>query len=263
MAWGDVPDGQRHCDQRFQGSAATLGGREPVSRTALVIGGARGIGLATARELAKDGHHVAVTYRDSPAPSDVLAVQCDVRNTAAVDDAYAQVERELGAVEIVVFAAGITRDQLLMRMDDDAFTDVVDTNLAGAFRVAKRASRAMLRAKWGRLIFISSAVALRGERGQANYAASKAGLVGLARSLTRELGSRNITANVVAPGYTETAMTASLTDEQREHMRSQIPLGRAGQPEEIAAAVSYLASDRAAYVSGAVLPVDGGAGMGH
>ena len=234
-----------------------------MSRTALVIGGARGIGLATARELAKDGHRVGVTFRDSLAPSDIVAVQCDVRNTASVDAAFGQVERELGTVEIVVFAAGITRDQLLMRMDEDAFTDVVDTNLAGAFRVAKRASRAMLRAKWGRLIFISSAVALRGERGQANYAASKAGLVGLARSLTRELGSRNITANVVAPGYTETAMTASLTDEQREHMRSQIPLGRAAQPEEIASAVSYLASDRAAYVSGAVLPVDGGAGMGH
>jgi NAD(P)-dependent dehydrogenase (short-subunit alcohol dehydrogenase family) len=234
-----------------------------MSRTALVVGGARGIGLATARELVKDGHRVAVTYRDSPAPPDVMAVHCDVRDTGSVDDAFSQVEREFGAVEIVVIAAGVTRDRLLLRMDEGDFTDVVDTNLTGAFRVAKRASRAMLRARWGRLIFISSAVALRGEHGQANYAASKAGLIGVARSLTRELGSRNITANVVAPGYTETEMTASLTDEQREHMRSQIPLGRAALPEEIASAVSYLASDKAAYVSGAIIPVDGGAGMGH
>lgn len=234
-----------------------------MSRTALVVGGGRGIGLATARELAKDGHRVAVTYRDSAPPSDIFTVRCDVRDTASVDDAFSAVERDLGAVEIVVVAAGITRDQLLMRMDEESFTGVVDTNLHGAFRVAKRASRTMLRARWGRLIFISSAVALRGERGQANYAASKAGLIGFARSLTRELGSRNITANVVAPGYTETEMTASLTDEQREYMRSQIPLGRAAQPEEVAAAVSYLASDKAAYVSGAVIPVDGGAGMGH
>jgi 3-oxoacyl-[acyl-carrier protein] reductase len=234
-----------------------------MSRTALVVGGARGIGLATARELAKDGHRVAVTYRDSAPPSDIFAIHCDVRNTSSVEGAFAQVEGDLGAAEIVVVAAGVTRDQLLMRMDEEAFTDVVDTNLTGAFRVAKRASRAMLRAKWGRLIFISSAVALRGERGQANYAASKAGLVGVARSLTRELGSRNITANVVAPGYTETQMTASLTEEQCEYMRLQIPLGRAAQPEEVAAAVSYLASDKAAYVSGAIIPVDGGAGMGH
>ncbi|MEU7909319.1 3-oxoacyl-ACP reductase FabG [Actinoplanes sp. NPDC049118] len=234
-----------------------------MSRTVVVVGGGRGIGNAAARELAKDGHRVAVTYRDSAPPAELFAVHCDVGHSASVEDAFSQVERELGAAEIVVVAAGITRDQLLMRMDDDAFTGVIDTNLTGAFRVAKRASKAMLRARWGRLIFISSAVALRGERGQANYAASKAGLVGFARSLTRELGSRNITANVVAPGYTETPMTAALTEQQREHMRSQIPLGRAAQPEEIAAAVSFLASDGAAYISGAVIPVDGGAGMGH
>ncbi|MEV4708157.1 3-oxoacyl-ACP reductase FabG [Actinoplanes sp. NPDC049316] len=234
-----------------------------MGRTALVVGGARGIGLATAHELIKDGHRVAVTYRDSKPPTDIVSVQCDVRNTASVDAAFAHVEREIGAVEIVVVAAGVTRDKLLMRMGEEDFTDVLDTNLTAAFRAAKRASRAMLRARWGRLVFISSAVAMRGEAGQANYAASKAGLVGLARSLTRELGSRSITANVVAPGYTETDMTASLTEEQREHMRSQIPLGRAAQPEEIAAAVSYLASDKAAYVSGAIIPVDGGAGMGH
>jgi 3-oxoacyl-[acyl-carrier protein] reductase len=234
-----------------------------MGRTALVVGGARGIGLATAHELIKDGHRVAVTYRDSAPPTDMISVQCDVRNTTAVDDAFAYVERELGGVEIVVVAAGVTRDKLLLRMGEEDFAEVLDTNLTAAFRVAKRASRAMLRARWGRLVFISSAVAMRGEAGQANYAASKAGLVGLARSLTRELGSRNITANVVAPGYTETDMTASLTEAQREHMRSQIPVGRAGRPEEIAAAVSYLASDRAAYVSGAIIPVDGGAGMGH
>ncbi|MFG1995189.1 3-oxoacyl-ACP reductase FabG [Actinoplanes sp. NPDC048988] len=234
-----------------------------MGRTALVVGGARGIGLATAHELIKDGHRVAVTYRDSEPPTDIISVQCDVRDTASVDAAFAHVEREIGAVEIVVVAAGVTRDKLLMRMGEEDFADVLDTNLTAAFRVAKRASRAMLRARWGRLVFISSAVAMRGEAGQANYAASKAGLVGLARSLTRELGSRSITANVVAPGYTETDMTASLTEEQREHMRSQIPLGRAAQPEEIAAAVSYLASDKAAYVSGAIIPVDGGAGMGH
>ncbi|WP_199515697.1 3-oxoacyl-ACP reductase FabG [Nucisporomicrobium flavum] len=234
-----------------------------MGRTALVVGGARGIGLATAHELVKDGHRVAVTYRDSAPPPDIFAVRCDVADTASVDEAFARVERELSAVEIVVVAAGVTRDKLLMRMNDEDFADVLDTNLTGAFRVAKRASRAMVRARWGRLIFISSAVALRGEAGQANYAASKAGLIGFARSLTRELGSRNITANVVAPGYTETDMTASLTEDQREHMRSQVPLGRAAQPEEIAAAVSYVASDRAGYVSGAIIPVDGGAGMGH
>ena len=182
-----------------------------MSRTVVVVGGGRGIGAAAAAELVKDGHRVAVTYRESAPVSDLLAIRCDVGHAASVDDAFSQVERELGTVEIVVVAAGVTRDQLLIRMDDDAFTDVIDTNLTGAFRVAKRASRGMLRAKWGRLIFISSAVALRGERGQANYAASKAGLVGFARSLTRELGSRNITANVVAPGYTETPMTAALT----------------------------------------------------
>lgn len=234
-----------------------------MGRTALVVGGARGIGLAAAQELAKDGHRVAVTYRDSRPPADLFAVHCDVGNSSSIDGAFSQVEQKLGGVEIAVVAAGATRDRLLMRMDEDAFTDVIDTNLTGAFRVSKRANRAMLRARWGRLIFISSAVALRGESGQANYAASKAGLVGFARSLTRELGSRNITANVIAPGYTETEMTASLTDEQRAHMRSQIPLSRPAQPEEIAAAVSFLASDRAAYISGAVLPVDGGAGMGH
>jgi NAD(P)-dependent dehydrogenase (short-subunit alcohol dehydrogenase family) len=234
-----------------------------MGRTALVIGGSRGIGHATARALADDGHQVAITYRHSAPPSGFLSVHCDVANTVAVDAAFTTVERELGPVEIAVINAGVTRDQLLLRMDEESFAGVLDTNLTGAFRVAKRASKPMLRAKWGRLIFISSAVALRGEAGQANYAASKAGLVGFARSLTRELGSRNITANVIAPGFTETDMTASLTEQQREHMRSQIPAGRAARPEEIAAAAAFLAGDSASYINGAVLPVDGGAGMGH
>ena len=234
-----------------------------MSRTAIVIGGNRGIGLATARALIEDGFRVAVTYRDSPPPDDIFSARCDVRDSSEVDAAFSAVEAELGQVEIAIVNAGITRDQLMLRMDEDDFTSVVDTNLTGAYRVAKRATKNMLRAKWGRLIFISSAVALRGERGQANYAASKAGLIGLARSLTRELGSRNITANVVAPGFTETDMTGALTAEQRAHMLAHIPTGRAAQPDEVAAAVCFLATDRAAYITGAVLPVDGGVGMGH
>lgn len=234
-----------------------------MSRTALVIGGGRGIGLATARALIKDGFRVAVTYRDSPPPADAFTVRCDVRNSQEVDAAFSAVEAELGSVEIAVVNAGITRDQLLLRMDENDFTAVVDTNLTGAYRVVKRATKNMLRAKWGRLILISSAVAFRGERGQANYAASKAGLVGLARSVTRELGTRNITANVIAPGFIETDMTGALTEAQRAHMLAQIPAGRAAQPEEVAAAVCFLASDRASYITGAVLPVDGGVAMGH
>lgn len=234
-----------------------------MSRTVLIIGGSRGIGHATAQAFAENGDKVAVTYRDSPPPVEFLSVRCDVAYSRDVDAAFAAVEQQFGPAEIVVANAGITRDGLMLRMDEEAFTTVLDTNLTGAFRVAKRATKPMLRAKWGRLVFISSAVALRGEAGQANYAASKAGLVGLARSLTRELGSRNITANVVAPGFTETDMTAALSDEQRERMRTQIPLGRAATPHEVAAAARFLASDDAAYISGAVIPVDGGAGMGH
>jgi 3-oxoacyl-[acyl-carrier protein] reductase len=229
----------------------------------LVVGGNRGIGLATARALIKDGFHIAVTYRDSPPPDDIFSARCDVRNSSDVDAAFSAVEAELGPVEIAIVNAGITRDQLLLRMNEGDFTAVVDTNLTGAYRVANRAAMNMLRAKWGRLIFISSAVAFRGERGQANYAASKAGLVGLARSITRELGTRNITANVIAPGFIETDMTSALTEEQRAHMLAQIPAGRAARPEEVAAAVCFLATDRAAYITGAVLPVDGGVGMGH
>ena len=235
-----------------------------MTRTALVIGGSRGIGLASAQLLAKEGHRVATTYRQTTqSPSDLLSVPCDITSADQIDAAFFEVEQRLGPVEVVVMNAGIVRDNILLRMDESDFTDVVDTNLGGAFRVARRAARAMLRARWGRMIFVSSVVAMRGERGQANYAASKAGLIGLARSLTRELGSRNITANVVAPGYTETDMTASLSEERREYMCSHIPLGRAARPEEVAAAVSFLASDAAGYISGAVIPVDGGAGMGH
>jgi len=234
-----------------------------VSRSVLITGGNRGIGLAIARAFAASGDHVAVTYRSGEPPEDLLAVQCDVTDTEQVDLAFKQVEEQHGPVEVLVANAGITKDQLLMRMSEDDFTSVLDTNLTGAFRLAKRASRGMLRAKKGRVVLISSAVALRGESGQANYAASKAGLVGFARSMARELGSRGITFNVVAPGLTETAMSENLSDEQREHLKSQIPLGRLARPEEIAAAVAFLASDAASYITGAVVPVDGGAGMGH
>ncbi|MFC3384370.1 3-oxoacyl-ACP reductase FabG [Couchioplanes azureus] len=234
-----------------------------MARTTLIIGASQGIGRATAEQFIKAGHRVAVTYRRTEPALDALTVQCDVVDTASVDNAFSTVEAALGPVEAVVVNAGITHDTLLMRMGEADFTDVVDTNLTGAYRVAKRASKPMLRARWGRLIFVSSAVALRGEAGQANYAASKAGLIGFARSLARELGSRNITSNVIAPGFTETPMTAVLTDDQRQRMLAQIPAGRPASPTEVAAAVLFLAGDEAAYINGAVIPVDGGAGMGH
>ncbi|MEU6218355.1 beta-ketoacyl-ACP reductase [Streptomyces sp. NPDC047022] len=234
-----------------------------MSRSVLITGGNRGIGLAIARHLADAGDRVAVTYRSGEPPEGLLAVRCDITDTEQVDLAFKQVEEQHGPVEVLVANAGIAKDQLLMRMTEDDFTSVLDTNLTGAFRVTKRATRGMLRAKKGRVVLISSAVALRGESGQANYAASKAGLVGFARSMARELGSRGITFNVVAPGLTETAMSEQLTDEQRERLKSQIPLGRLARPEEIAATVAFLASDAASYITGAVVPVDGGAGMGH
>ncbi|MEY7973078.1 3-oxoacyl-ACP reductase FabG [Saccharomonospora xinjiangensis] len=234
-----------------------------MGRSVLVTGGNRGIGLAIARELADAGHRVAVTHRGSGAPEGLFGVQADVTDTEQVDTAFKQVEEHQGPVEILVSNAGITDDTLLMRMSEDQFTRVLDANLTGAYRVAKRASRGMLRAKWGRFVFISSVVGLIGGAGQVNYAASKAGLVGLARSLTRELGSRNITANVVAPGFIVTDMTNELTDEQRATALERIPAGRYGEPAEVANAVRFLASDEAAYVNGAVLPVDGGLGMGH
>ncbi|MEO3774945.1 3-oxoacyl-ACP reductase FabG [Micromonospora sp. B9E7] len=234
-----------------------------MARTVLVTGGNRGIGLAIAQAFAKQGDRVAVTHRSGDAPEGLFGVRADVTDAASVDAAFTAVEAELGPVEVLVANAGMTADTLLLRMTEEQFTDVVDTNLTGAFRVAKRASGKMLRAKWGRMIFISSVVGLAGGAGQVNYAASKAGLVGVARSITRELGSRNITANVVAPGFIDTDMTAGLSDDRKAEIRKSIPAGRMASPDEVAGVVTWLASDSAGYVSGAVIPVDGGLGMGH
>ena len=234
----------------------------PVSRSVLVTGGNRGIGLATARALADTGHRVAVTVRGD-APDGLLAVRCDVTSADEVDRAFAEVEEHQGPVEVLVSNAGITDDGLLLRMGEEQFTRVVDTNLTAAYRVAKRASRAMLKARWGRLVFVSSVVGLSGAAGQANYAASKAGLVGLSRSIARELGSRGITSNVVAPGYVDTDMTAALGEARTRELLGQVPLGRTASPEEVAGVIAFLASDASSYVTGAVLPVDGGLGMGH
>ena len=232
-------------------------------RTVLVTGGNRGIGRAVATRLHADGHRVAVTHRGSGAPDGLFGVRCDVTDPASVDAAFTAVEAEYGPVEVVVANAGTTEDTLLMRMKDEQFTRVLDANLAGAFRVAKRASRGMLRARFGRLIFIGSVVGQSGTAGQVNYASSKAGLIGMARSLTRELGSRGITANVVAPGFIDTDMTAGLDDKTQEMAVAAIPLGRKGSADDVAGLVSFLAGDDAGYISGAVIPVDGGMGMGH
>jgi NAD(P)-dependent dehydrogenase (short-subunit alcohol dehydrogenase family) len=234
-----------------------------MARTVLVTGGNRGIGLAIAQAFAKQGDRVAVTHRGTGAPDGLFGVQCDITDPAAVDAAFDTIEAELGPVEVLVANAGITEDTLLLRMSEEQWAKVLETNLTGSWRVAKRATGKMLRAKWGRIIFISSVVGHLGSPGQANYAASKAGLVGLARSITRELGTRNITANVVAPGYVETDMTAKLSDEVRDRYLKQIPAGRFAVPEEVAGAVTWLAGDGAGYVTGAVIPVDGGIGMGH
>ncbi|MFI9381538.1 3-oxoacyl-[acyl-carrier-protein] reductase [Kutzneria sp. NPDC052558] len=234
-----------------------------MARSVLVTGGNRGIGLAIAQAFAAQGDKVAITHRGSAVPEGLFGVKCDVTDAEQVDLAFTEIEAHQGPVEVLVSNAGITDDTLLMRMSEEQFSRVLDANLTGAYRVTKRANRAMLRARWGRIIYISSVVALTGSAGQVNYAASKAGLIGVARSIARELGSRNITANVVAPGFIDTDMTADLPQDVKDKTFAQIPAGRFGAAEEIAAAVTFLASDGAAYVNGAVLPVDGGLGMGH
>lgn len=233
------------------------------ARTVLVTGGNRGIGFAIAEEFIAAGHRVAVTARSGSGPDGALTVRADVTDAASVDAAFSEVERELGPVEVLVSNAGITADTLLMRMSEDDFDRVVDTNLGGSFRVVKRASKGMLKARFGRIVLISSVVGLYGSPGQMNYAASKAGLVGMARSITRELGARGITANVVAPGFIETDMTDALPAEQRAEYLKSIPAGRYATPAEVAKTVAWLAGDDAGYISGAVIPVDGGLGMGH
>ncbi len=234
------------------------------SRVVLITGGNRGIGLATARRFADAGHKVAITSRSGQADNatGMSVVKCDVTDTESVNNAVGEAEDLLGPIEILVSNAGITDDGLVLRMKDDAFTSVVDTNLTGSFRVARRVVKSMMRARWGRMIFVSSVVGLGGQAGQANYAASKAGLIGLSRSLAKEFASRNITVNVVAPGPIETDMLAELNDEQRNAMLSMVPLGRLGAADEIAAAIQFLASDEAGFVTGSVLPVDGGLSMG-
>jgi 3-oxoacyl-[acyl-carrier protein] reductase len=236
-----------------------------VGRSVLVTGGNRGIGLAIAEAFAAQGDQVAVTYRTSDAglPDTLLPIRCDVTSEDDVDNLFTTIEEKHGSVEVLVSNAGITDDGLLLRMSEESFTSVIDANLTAAYRLAKRASRAMLKARSGRMIFISSVTAFAGLPGQVNYAASKSGLVGLARSIARELGSRGITANVILPGYVETDMTATLPQARQEEIKKQIPLGRFAQASEIAGAVTFLASESAAYVTGAILQVDGGVAMGH
>jgi 3-oxoacyl-[acyl-carrier protein] reductase len=233
------------------------------SRVVLVTGGSKGIGQGIAVRLTQAGHRVAATYRSGDVPQGVVGVQCDVTDPSQVEAAFAQVESALGNVEVLVANAGITRDTLLMRMSDEDWDQVIATNLTGAFRAARRAARPMIRGRFGRIVFISSVVGQMGSAGQVNYAASKSGLVGMARSLARELGSRGITANVVAPGFVETDMTAELGEDLVKKYAEQIPLGRLGSVDDIAGTVEFLASDAAGYITGAVIPVDGGLGMGH
>lgn len=232
-------------------------------RIVLVTGGNRGIGRAIAEAFLAQGDRVAVTTRNGGAPEGALDVRCDITDAAQVDAAFATVEAELGPVEVLVANAGITKDTLLLRMSDEDWSSVIDTNLTGSYRLVRRAAKGMLKQRRGRIVLVSSVVGLLGSAGQVNYAASKSGLVGMARSIARELGSRSITANVVAPGFVETDMTEVLSDEQRAAIKTQVPLGRYARPEEVAGAVTWLASEQAAYVTGAVIPVDGGLGMGH
>lgn len=234
------------------------------ARNVLVTGGNRGIGLAIAQAFQEAGDNVVITHRSGQPPKGLQGVTCEVTDTASVDAAFTAAEEIFGGpVEVLVANAGITRDTLLMRMSDEEFDSVIDTNLAGAFRCARRAATGMIRKRRGRIVLISSVVGLYGSPGQTNYAASKAGLVGLARSISRELGGRGITANVVAPGFIDTEMTAVLPDDQKKAYLANIPAGRFATPEEVAAVVRFVASDDAAYVTGAVIPVDGGLGMGH
>ena len=236
---------------------------EATGRVVLITGGSRGIGLATAQRFRALGDRVAITYNSSPPPEGFFAVKCDVTSSADVDDAFKAVEQHFGPVEILVSNAGMTKDMLLLRMSEDDFTEVIDANLTAAYRVAKRAAQGMLKARKGRIIFVSSVVGLLGSAGQANYSASKSGLVGLARSIARELGSRSITANVVAPGPVATDMLAALSEDRREALTAAVPLGRLASPDEIAGTIAFLASADAAFITGAIIPVDGGLGMGH
>ncbi|MFC8921635.1 beta-ketoacyl-ACP reductase [Cellulosimicrobium sp. NPDC057127] len=232
-------------------------------RTVVVTGAARGIGRAVAERFVANGDRVATVYRGGDLPDGVLGAVADITDSAAVDAAFTEIEDALGPVEVLVANAGVTRDQLLLRMTDEDFESVIDVNLTGTFRCVRRVTKGMIRQRRGRIVLVSSVIGLYGGAGQVNYGASKAGLVGMARSITRELGSRGITANVVAPGFIDTAMTAELPQERQDAYKAQIPAGRFARPEEVAGVVEFLASDAAAYVSGAVIPVDGGLGMGH
>lgn len=234
-----------------------------MARSVLVTGGNRGIGQAIARDLAARGHRVAVTHRGAEVPEGLFGVKADVTDAEQVDAAFAAVEEHQGPVEVLVSNAGITDDTLVVQMGEEQFSHVVDVNLTGAYRLVKRATPAMLRGRWGRFLFISSIVGHFGSAGQMNYAASKAGLVGMARSLARELGSRGITSNVIAPGFVQTELTMNLDETHRQNVLSRIPAGRLAQPEDIAKVVGFMASDDSAYVNGVVLPVDGGLAMGH
>lgn len=236
---------------------------ETTPKTVLVTGGNRGIGYEIAKEFKAAGHNVCVTYRSGDAPEEFFAVKADVRDSSSITEAFKTIEEQFGPVEVLIANAGITRDTLLLRMKEEDFTDVIDTNLTGSFRVVQRAIKGMLKLKRGRIILVSSVVGLYGSPGQVNYSSSKAALVGMARSITRELGGRNITANVVAPGFINTAMTEVLPEETKQNYLDTIPAKRFAEPEEVARVIRWLASDEASYISGAVIPVDGGLGMGH
>ena len=236
---------------------------ETTPKTVLVTGGNRGIGYEIAKEFKAAGHNVCVTYRSGDAPEEFFAVKADVRDSSSITEAFKTIEEQFGPVEVLIANAGITRDTLLLRMKEEDFTDVIDTNLTGSFRVVQRAIKGMLKLQRGRIILVSSVVGLYGSPGQVNYSSSKAALVGMARSITRELGGRNITANVVAPGFINTAMTEVLPEETKQNYLDTIPAKRFAEPEEVARVIRWLASDEANYISGAVIPVDGGLGMGH